>query len=210
MGCYADRVNQPLQAELELRFTVNLPAFIAFATYVQEAKITSPPRAEPFTPLLDRLELAYRLKSETFMKKTLELLIETVKNAGRIPRHAFAQRIYHITHASASLRRLMVDMIVWDGEYGYISKVAGPTALQNDVSAGFERKAAGRVKKAPWKDASAYLQKTSTIVIKSEDVGNVSPAKKRKRAAVMEASGESAMNVVDVVFGNMPVDLTDE
>jgi len=151
------------------------------------------------------------------MKETLDQFIETVKTLKRCPGHSIVQRVYAKTHEGASLRRLMIDLIVWEGGIEYMKPINEPPLneppeLVQDVMIGFGAKAADpSQKEQPWKDLARYLVKAP----QDEKMGGASVGRasnKRERAATHTFNREDMhKNLVHIVFGiPTTVDLTGE
>jgi len=135
MGWYKRRIEGATELEptVDLPTAVNLDAFTDFSFYVQENRMIEPPASRAYSWLLHRLVFAEQVESNTFMKETLNQFIETVKVTKSCPDQRFVQRVYEKTQEGASLRKLMVDLIVWEEGVGYMKAIDKPLELVQDV-----------------------------------------------------------------------------
>jgi len=179
---------------------LSLEAFNAFFHCVQRLGTVKTPTNSPFTALVNRLHLARFIGSDNFTAETLGLFVQAAIDLKRIPSAKFVRSVYSATHPGASLRRLMVDMIVWEEVPEYMQWVKDPEELRSDViTASMARNCGRSVEARPWKKVEKYLRNSSKRVQIKKEGSN-----KRKRTMDIGEDlddDSGAENLVSVVFG---------
>lgn len=109
---------------------IRLSIFTAFFDFVYDRPAQLPTQRGCWNHFWCCLTFAKDFGSPSFVKEILKRIVRAAAKYKAVPRHELISVIYNQTHEGASLRRLMRDMVIWDGGCGYFPDGEYPMTVE--------------------------------------------------------------------------------